>query len=252
MFQVSFTVEIQQGSLPHKEPYATSRFTDLDAGPPKALLGLAPPPGLIQERHRGDQPQAGASWRRASWPRPRLPTSTTSARGRPPSAPIGSAGAVTGGRRGCGAARARGRAERARAGAQSAARRRGRRVAFWPSQRRYPEAAARTGGLRRACGGRGSRARFGVGSEVSERLPEWLFAASGVRSPREEGGVPGDAVGRVEPAALPAVPPLPLAVLPSHAFHLSFDSWVPVTGISGNSQELRVALLWGRGSRCPY
>ncbi|KAJ8785555.1 hypothetical protein J1605_007152 [Eschrichtius robustus] len=84
------------------------------------------------------------------------------------------------------------RSER-RAGAQSAARRRGRRVAFWLSQRRYPEAAARTGGLRRACGGRVSRARFGAGSEVSERLPEWLFAASGVRSPREEGGVPGDA-----------------------------------------------------------
>lgn len=59
---------------------------------------------------------------------------------------------------------------------------------------------AAAGGQGRARGGPGRRARLGAGSEGNERLPEWLFAASGAWRPREEDGVLGDAAARAEPS----------------------------------------------------
>lgn len=87
----------------------------------------------------------------------------------------------------------------------------------------------------------GRRAGLGAGSEGNERLPEWLFAASGARRPREVDGVLGDAVGRAEPAA-----PWAVAFFSSPVFYLSVDIWFAVTGISGNSLEFSVALFVGR------
>lgn len=123
----------------HKQPQATSHFSDLDVGPEKALVGLAPPSCLSLDKARGDQPQTGVCWYLASRPRPRLPSSTTSAQ---PSSRI--AGAGTDDWRGYSAAPAKGRAERApgwRAAGGGGPRL---HVTFRPSQRRRHEAAPGT------------------------------------------------------------------------------------------------------------
>lgn len=96
------------------------------------------------------------------------------------------------------------------------------------------------GGWERLAGGRrGRRARARTGSKGSEQLPEWPFAAFWI--PREGDAVPRDR-GPAEPAAVLRSPTLPLTVLPSQAFHFSFDFYVPVTVISENAQECLVTL----------
>lgn len=89
-------------------------------------------------------------------------------------------------------------------------------------------------------GGRGRPARSARGQRWASGFPSGFSALPGARGRRtgRRGG----------PSEWPSLrsPPFPLAVLPSHAFHFSFDFWVPVTGISRNAEELLVT-LWGAG-----
>lgn len=62
-FQVSFTLEIQKGTLPTKQPHPTSVFTELHAGPVKELVGSAPcrasiPKGFVGTGPGDKQPLA--------------------------------------------------------------------------------------------------------------------------------------------------------------------------------------------------
>lgn len=92
-------------------------------------------------------------------------------------------------------------------------------------------------------GGRGKRARFGAGSEVRERFPKWLFAASGPKADGRKTLFPQ--TRRAEASELPSVlvPSVASWRLSRHGFHFSLDFGVPVTGISGSSQEFCVASL---------
>lgn len=153
----------------------------------------------------------------------------------PPSAPAGrrapeqTLGRPAAPRRGGGV-----RSERP-AGAQPAARGRARHVAFGLRLRRH----AQVGG-----GGGAWQAReIRTGSEVSERLPEWLFGAS--RSPRQEDAVLGDAAGRASGphcGRLRSLSPCCQATL----FILVLTFGFQLTGISRNAEEL-VVTLWGAG-----
>lgn len=138
-FQVSFTLEMQQGSLPLKY-HPTSQVKDLEAHPTKARE--APPPAAPEfpRTSRIRAPGSTTPW----CPKPSPLSSTTSARGlppAPPTAPDGSAGAGTATELGCGAATASGRAERA--GRQAGGR--------WARSRRR-RAACRTTWVGGACG----------------------------------------------------------------------------------------------------